>query len=127
MYPKNSTKTPSGSMHQFWVTLPKLPLLNFSNLLKILWKREPDFNQAKSRTARLPRCHSTLKTNTLFALWNTKEQTQNTASCLKEHQKKSGPGAAIYSKKEEILKLTLTGKKNSKKSTLNLEKMEKEC
>lgn len=121
----NITKL-SGLMHPFSETLPKLLLLNSSNLLKILLIPEQDSNQEELQMARLLKCPSTLKTNTLFVLLNIKEVTLNIVSYLKEHLKKSGPDAAIFSRKEEMLKLIHLGKKNSKKLTSNSEKMEKE-
>jgi hypothetical protein len=72
------------------------------------------------------KCLLTLKTNMHFVLLNTKEVTLNIVYFLKEHLKKSGPDALISLKKEVTLKLTPLGKKNSKKSTLNSEKTEKE-
>jgi hypothetical protein len=94
--------------------------------LKILKKPETDFNQEDWLMDKLLKCPLTLKTNTPFVLLNTKELTLNIVFYSKEHQKKSGPDALIFLKKEEMLKLTHLGKKNSKKSTLNLVKMEKE-
>lgn len=121
---KNQQST--GLKHQLSEMLPRVPSSSSSSLSKTSTSPGQEEVSSNCQTVHKLKCHSTQPISTLFASSTGKPATPTIASTSKEHQKKYGPSATIFSSKDVINPLTIKSQTSSSKSISPLEKMEKE-